>query len=179
MKNKVVKEIVIPTVVLTVICFVAALALSATHIFTKDKIAENEQAKKIEAVETAVPADEYEEKSLNGKTYYIAKSNGETVGYAFEGEAQGYGGKISVITGIDVSGEILSVEIVSCADETPGLGQNVASDEFLNRFEGISGEVVIGDNVDGWTGATISSKATASAVNDALKLFEQVAKEGA
>ncbi len=179
MKNKLFKQILIPTIVLTVICIISAIALSATHILTTDKIAENEQAKKIEAVERAVPADDYEEKKLDGKTYYVAKNKGETIGFAFEGEAQGYGGKISVITGIDLSGKVLKVEIVSCADETPGLGQNVASEEFLNRFEGISGSAVIGENVDGWTGATISSKATASAVSDALDMFSKIAKEGA
>lgn len=180
MKKIFVKEILMPTIVLTVICLVAALALSATHILTTDKIAENEKAKKIEAVQKVVPAKNYEEKSFEGATYYIATGAADDlVGLAFEGVAQGYGGEISVITGININGEILGVEIVSCADETPGLGQNVATDEFLGQFKGLSGEIVMGENADAWTGATISSKATAQAVNDALELFEKITKEGA
>ncbi|MEE1018899.1 MAG: FMN-binding protein, partial [Acutalibacteraceae bacterium] len=81
----------------------------------------------------------------------------------------GYGGKIKVMVGIDNGGTVKKVAIISADDETPGLGQNVKTDEFLSRFENVSSA----SGVDAWTGATISSTAVKGAVNEALELYNQ------
>lgn len=171
------KKILLPTVVLTVICIVAAAALSVTNLLTADKIAENEKAKRAEAVSAVLPADSYEEFDADGIVAYRAlDESGETVGYAFETSAQGYGGAIEIVTGINTEGKITAVQVVSCDDETPGLGQNVKTDSFLSQFKGTSDSVAIGENVDAWTGATISSSAVADAVDKALETFKEAVK---
>ena len=55
------------------------------------------------------------------------------MGYVFETEASGYGGKVKVMTGIDAEGAITGVVILS-HDETPGLGANAEKPDFLNQF---------------------------------------------
>lgn len=166
------KNILLPTVALTVICALLGAALAFTNSLTADKIAQQDAEKQAEAMKKAMPAYSYELLSeSDGCTVYQAIM-GEPIGYVVLSSANGYGGKIEVIVGIDIGGTIYGIEIVSCDDETAGLGQRVKEDEFKNQFSGIKGKVEFGENADAITGATISSKAVRDAVNKALDVFE-------
>ena len=77
------------------------------------------------------------------------------------------------MVGIKLDGSINKIEIVSCDDETPGLGQNIKTDDFKSRFEGLFGTLTVGEDVDAWSGATISSTAVCNAVNAALELYSE------
>ena len=79
---------------------------------------------------------------------------------------------------IDFDGKIIAIEVLSAADETPGLGQNVAKLSFWEQFKNLSGETTVGGNVQAVTGATYSSKAVCECVNEALDLFDTITKEG-
>ena len=165
------KDVFIPTLTLFIICIIAALALSISNLATAQKIADNEQEKLNEAMQQVLKADGYEKiqiKSDDSDTsFYKASSNGETVGYTALCTKTGYGGKIKVMVGIDKNGTVRKIAIVSADDETPGLGQNVKTDEFLNRFN----DITDANSVDAWTGATISSTAVKDAVNQAIELY--------
>jgi electron transport complex protein RnfG len=128
-------------------------------------------------------------------------ASGTVAGYAALGEAQGYGGKIRVMVGTDASGKkIIGVTVVS-QKETPGLGTRIAevksdkswfgmltgkgggeavdqTPEFLKQFRDLSPDMVKltgdGGEIQGLTGATISSKGTVAAVSDALARIESV-----
>lgn len=92
--------------------------------------------------------------------------------------AKGYGGAVSVMTGINNDGEIVAIEILS-HDETPGLGANSTKPTFKDRFSGKSGMLTVdknsneGQNVQAITAATITSKAVVSAVNAVIADFEE------
>lgn len=180
-------EVITPTVVLAIICVVVTLALSSTNLLTADKIEALAIKTQNEAMSKLIKADEYQE--LNAKTshgevnYNSAIKDGKTVGYIFVTEASGYGGPISVMTAIDAKGNIIAVEILAASDETPGLGQNVTKENFYTQFNGMTGDIVAQkagsankdkNEIDAVTGATISSRAVTSAVNQALDYAAEI-----
>ncbi len=179
------KGILTPTLTLCIICAVVTAALAGTNALTADRIAQLEAGEQDTAMHRILEADEYEKRTgnLDGQeiSYYIAKSGGETIGAVYITAARGYGGDVSVMTAVEENGDIAAVEILSADDETPGLGQNAANPEFTGQFAGKSGQIEVvksgaGENqINALTGATITSRAVADAVNDALELFE---KEG-
>lgn len=166
-----IKEILRPTLTLFVICLVAALALGFSNLATAEKIAENERATLNEAMKQVLPAENYDEVTLSESSadtalYKAMGKDGNLAGYTALCTETGYGGKIKVMVGIDKDMTVTKIQIITADDETPGLGQNVKTDTFLSRFEGVKN----GDEADAWTGATISSTAVKKAVNHALEL---------
>ena len=61
-------KFIYPTLILAAICLIVSLALSSTNALTKDKIADinNENTKK--AMSRVLKADNYTEKTFDGKT---------------------------------------------------------------------------------------------------------------
>ena len=171
------KDVIIPTITLLIICVIAGAALGFSNIITKDKILENENQKLSDAMQNVLPADEYKQIEIDGAddgtALYNAISGGNKIGYTALCTKTGYGGNVKVMVGIELSGTVKNVAIVSADDETPGLGQNIKTDEFLSRFIGINDTVA----VDAWTGATISSNAVKDAVTEALSLAKTYGKE--
>ena len=102
------------------------------------------------------------------------------VGYAISTVANGYGGQVKVMTGIDTNGEIIGIDVYYNDDETPGLGKNTSNESFTSQFSGLltNDAIVVdkdfagqGQKVDAVTSSTISSRAVVSAVNDALEIY--------
>ena len=173
------KNILLPPLVLFIICVVITSVLAVTNAATKDKIAELEAKTQAEAMTRLLPADRFEEESgeLDGQsfTYYTALQNGKVAGYVFITAGRGYGGSVSVMTAVGKYGAIISMEVLSASDETPGLGANALKADWWNQFAGKSGELAVskdGGEVDALTGATITSRAVVSAVNTALDYFD-------
>ncbi len=187
MKNNV-KAILTPIIVLTLISAVMAALLGGTDLLTKDRIARFQEKAEFEAVEKVIAAENYEKMALNfngaQKNYYKATANNKCVGYAFTVSANGYGGTVTVVVGIDTDGIITAVEITDVSNETPGLGQNAKSEEFTHQFSKKTGDLSVvkceakDNEIQAITGATITSKAVTKAVNEATKMYEQIAKEG-
>ena len=180
-----VKKIIIPSVVLTVICLVISAALAFTNDITKDRIAEINRQNQETAMSEIFSDSKFEEKELKAEgekvKYYIASKDGAIIGYVFTTSEIGYGGAVEVMTGVSNEGKVTAVKVISCADETPGLGQSAKDNpEFLNQFEGKSGAISTEKNaeIDALTGATITTNAVIKDVNEALRYYEIIAKEG-
>ena len=184
-------EVITPTAVLAIICVVVTLALSSTNLLTAGKIEALAIETQNKAMAKLIEADEYHElpatTSFGDITYNAAIKNGDTVGCIFVTEANGYGGVVSVMTAVDMEGKIIAVEILAAADETPGLGQNVTKEYFYTRFNGMSGDIIAAkagtakkenNEIDAVTGATISSKAVTTAVNQALDYASEIIVKG-
>lgn len=179
------KEILIPTVSLFLICAVVTLLLAVTNSVTKPKIAqlqaENENKTKAAVLNTATSFSEPKSASLNGNEYtYYQGFDGETLtGYVFTVSSKGYGGDIIAMVGVNADGTVSGVEFLSIS-ETAGLGMNAQKDSFKKQFEGKSGAIGVTKNapsdneIQALTGATITSNAVTTAVNDALALYEEV-----
>jgi electron transport complex protein RnfG len=112
--------------------------------------------------------------------------SGNLIGLAVQTSSKiGYGGDLGVMIGIDLDGTILEVYILSML-ETPGLGTKVNEKPFKSQFCGksLSKNTIIlkkdnkekGD-IDAVTGATISSRAITTAINEALKFYSDHKEE--
>ncbi len=179
-------EIFNPIVVLTVICIIIAAALSLTNMLTENRIAAINQQNKVREMQLLLPADEYKETTLSefesdkNFSFNSAVKDNESIGYLVTTSKKGYGGDVVVLTAFNNDGSVKSVSIISAADETPGLGQNVTKDTFLSRFAGLKTKLTLVKNqadtekgeVEAWTGATLSSRAVVNAVNDAREALE-------
>lgn len=182
------KDILVPTAVLLIICVAVSAALAGTNLLTEDKIAEA-AAKKAEESRMLVlsEADAFEaEDAGQAGEYYVGLKDGETVGYVFEASAKGYGGDVAVMTGISADGDITGVVILSHG-ETPGLGANAEKEEFREQYkqavpnsgiELVKYQTPGEGQIEAMTGATITSTAVTNAVNQAIEMYHTVAGGG-
>ena len=186
MKKFDIKEVLVPTVSLFVICAIVTLLLAVTNSVTAPKIAqlqiETENKTKIAVLSVANEFSDAEKVSLDGVdyTYYTGfDADKNIVGYVFTTSSKGYGGDIVTMVGVKADGTISGMDFLSFS-ETAGLGMNADTDNFKNQFVGKSGEIGLNKNtpaeneIQALTGATITSKAVTNAVNIALELFEEV-----
>ncbi len=170
------KEILKPVAVLVAICLVITAALVGVNALTKEPIAAAEAAAEKAAMAELIPDAEFESAHGDGfkcERDYTAVKDGKEVGYVFTSTAIGYGGKIKVMTALDNEGTVIGIKVLSCDDETPGLGQNVKKSDFTDRFKGAQGDAQI-DAVDGVTSATFSSKAVKKAVKMAIYDYNRI-----
>lgn len=190
MKKFDIKEVLVPTLSLFLICTVVTLLLAVTNSVTAPQIEklQIETANKTKGAVLSVANSFSDEMTveLNGVTYtyyegYDAEEN--IAGYVFTTSAKGYGGDIVTMVGVKADGTISGMDFLSIS-ETAGLGMNADTDDFKNQYVGKSGEIGLNKNapaeneVQALTGATITSKAVTDAVNIALELYEEVGKNG-
>lgn len=155
--------------ILMAICASVALVLSFVNMVTRDKIAQNNEAEKRNAIvalfEEGIEYTELEgaPETVNG--VYKVTLGEETLGYCISVSPSGFGGNIDMMVALDGTSTVLGVKIVSLS-ETPGLGSRVAEEAFLSAFEGKGSGITLGD-IDAISGSTISSRAVLSGVNAA------------
>ena len=152
------------------------------YITAAKKIKEIEEKQQNEAMAEVLPADKYDLIKEDGFEYYNATSSGNTVGYVFVEKGKGYGGDVSVMVAIGTDKVIKSVKVLDVSNETPGLGQNSAKEEFYGQYKSKSKGISVVKNapneenneIKAVTGATITSKAVTKAVNNALENAEKI-----
>ena len=179
-------SIIKPVVVLLAICIIIPFALAGTNAITEKKISELALSEQNKSMALLFPDCSFSKEQTEDFEYYTAKANGEAKGYIFTNTAKGYGGDISVMTAINSDGTIRAVKILDVSNETPGLGQNVTKESFYGQFSGMNGEVTIkktnADNsqneLSPVTGATITSTAVKSAVNESISMFGKITASG-
>lgn len=188
------KAIFIPTLALFLIALLVAAALAGTNLVTADKIKEVELANEQASCYTVLNLDSEDSKNTFGDKqtvnvdgtdyeYYVGSVDGKECGYAFITTGSGYGGKVKIVTGIDMEGTITGVYTLDIGNETPGLGQN-ASGSFKDQFAGHTvseGSVTVnkdGGDIQAMSGATITSRAVSGAVSTAMQAYTNV-KEAA
>jgi len=147
-------------IVLTLVCVIAAALLGVTYSYTYDEI--NNQLEKAlkESLKQVFPeADNFEQVENNS---YSALKQDEVIGDVFVVESQGYSSMLKMLVGIDNQNNITAIRILEQA-ETPGLGANIEKPYFYKQFDGLKQDSVDlkseGGEIDGITGATISSRA--------------------
>ena len=179
-------DIIKPVVVLLAICILIPLALSLTNKITAGRITELELKAQNDAMSALIDADKFEEIVFGEKeqiTYNSAIKDGKVVGYIFKTSSKGYsGGNVSVMTAINPDGTVKAVKILDVSNETPGLGQNAAKESFYSQFSDKEREIKAVKNkaredfneIKTITGATITSKAVTTAVNEALENYYMI-----
>ena len=187
--DSLVKTILIPALALLLIAGVSSFLLAMVNSLTAPVIAEREKEETAAAMALVMADAESFSDAIpvpdgQGNAYYEAKdASGGVIGYVFTTSGTGYGGEISVMTGVDAQGLVTGVQLLSI-NETPGLGMRAQGEDFLSQYEGKSGTLVLsktasGDEIQALTGATITSKAVTAAVNTALSQWALITGEGA
>lgn len=113
----------------------------------------------------------------NEITVFPAMKKGKLFGVAMETAAKGYGGDVGVMVGFSLTGESLSGIGITTMKETPGIGARVAKHGFTRQFNNHPYTVELaskGGDIDGISGATISSTASVEAVKRAVEIFARI-----
>jgi len=165
--------------VLGTTCLAATLVLAFTYQMTKPRIEEQARLEEEAALKSILPqAETFTKKEIAGLTYYDAARSGRTIGYCVKVIANGYGGYIYMMVGIDTSGRIEGLRVLQ-QQETPGLGAKITEIKpgekepyFLAQFRAQEASgLELKKNIDAITGATISSKAVVDGVRETVEKF--------
>ncbi|MBQ2825622.1 MAG: FMN-binding protein [Clostridia bacterium] len=159
---------------LLAVCAIVTLVLAMVNFLTKDMAAANKQKDTDIAIKELFPTctASTEEETVHGAPIngvYKVMEKDTHIGYAVGVIASGFGGDIEMLVGIGHGGVVNGVKIISMS-ETPNVGSRVNDSEYLSGYKGLSGELVIGQDVDAISGATVSSKAVLAGVNAVLAL---------
>jgi len=123
-----------------------------------------------------IPNGEYTDCS-GDNTFYSVTVQGQEAGYIAITQAMGYKNYIQVMTAFDTMGTVTGVKVIDCADESPGIGQKVGTDQgFIDQFIGIR---QTNQPTDAITGATISSQGVKQAVDLAIETMNEYLTKGA
>lgn len=152
---------------LGIVGIVSAVILTGVHNWTAPIVDERRQEEYLEAVRECFPGvDDYETEELDGNLYdFIYDDQGNRLGVVATVEQPGYEGNITYNLAVDNQGKIVRVRIISHS-ETPGIGDVIESESFLEQFLGKDHESALQDGVDVdiVTGATVSTNAVIGSV---------------
>ena len=182
--------------ILLIVCAIAAALLGYTNDITYDKIQEQLVKASDEARKAVLPgADSFEK--LDDSTFstiksnekynfiteiYTAKAGGNIAGYAVKTAPKGYGGAIEIVIGVTTDGTVQGIKVGN-NNETPGLGKNAATPKFQDQFNGkvwdnpinvIKSGTPKDNEIAALAGATITSRAVADGVNQALDAAKEL-----
>ena len=142
----------------------------------------------IESLRQVLPQADFFSNKLNNPPHYVAYQAGKTasdrrvIGYAFlttdlAAEERGYSGPIKVLIGIDLKGKITGIKIL---EHTETSSYVKAFSKYIAQFKGksVTDDFKLGYDLDGITGATITSEAIARSVRKSIHRFIATAKLG-
>lgn len=206
-KEKTKSTLIRDAIALFLITMISGLALSYVYEITKAPITDQKVEKKIKANQVVfVDASSFEEdtdlmeQAINTDLTTLSKdfkginideinkaldSNGDVIGYnIMVTTKQSYKDYITLIVGYTLDGTIKGIEIMTIS-ETAGLGMNATKPSFMNQFinKNVSQFVVTKtgatseDQIDALSGATITSRAVANAVNAGIGFIDTYATD--
>lgn len=179
-----------PVIVLTIICAVSGATLAGVKLGTAQRIEEqvlsNVQGptllRMFPQAENDLIAERKKLVRADGRevTVFPVREKNRLSAVAIEGFGPGYGGDLGVMVGFNLeAGTIRSIGITS-SKETPGIGSRVAEPQFARQFAGKAPSVALSSNggdIDALSGATISSGASVTAVEEAGRAFTELKEE--
>lgn len=188
-----------------VTCVVAATGLSLTYAVTSDRIAAQDHKAQSDSLKAAVPdAASFEEvtdqvalaaaqhaagdvkvgvmdgERITSGVFRALDADGSLIGWGLRLGSRGYGGYAQLVIGMDSSGSVTGVSVLSHG-ETPGLGTKVMGDkDFLATFTSLPPGFSPKDvkAIDGVAGATKSTRAVQHAVQAAGAIYDAVLSKG-
>ena len=174
------------TLCLTLVCLICAAVVGMAYTVTKEPIDAAARAKTTSSIARVLPAFSTTPQEgsvrVGGTDYKYYKVDG--AGYAIISSTSGFGGLLTLMVGISEDGMVHNTTVLSHS-ETPGLGAKCATDErFLSQFRGIDPAAKTiavkkdGGDLDAITASTITSRAYALAVSNAVDVFKQLKQGG-
>lgn len=180
MKENKFNELIKPSLVLLIICLVVAAALAATYQVTEPIIEainiKNANIARAVVLPQAEGAFAPIEADLpESVTEFFKAENG--TGVVLTVLDKGFGGKLTVMIGIDDKEAITGVKVTKHT-ETPGLGTKAMTEEYLSQYIGQAAITRANEQgetqIDAVTGATITSDAVYRAAETALAQFKEL-----
>ena len=170
-----------PVVVLSVISLVVSLLLAIVNSMTAPVIEANEKAATLAAYVDVMPTVS-DATTLDEVTGYTTANvsgvvKAEDGSIAIKAGESGFdGGILTVIMGFDSTGKVTGMW-VDASTQTSGIGSNVAKADYLAQFDGMDGtqNIVMNQDFDAYSGATISSTALFAAINDCISCYNELA----
>lgn len=171
----------------------ASATLVIAHLQTAPLIEQQTSADLTASLKAVIPGIDYDNDLLTDQvvindgvgrtttTVYRARHKGEVVAAVYQVIGKGYAGDITAVMGLDRSGHITSVRVVS-HKETPGLGDKIeaAKSSWIDSFSGKGLDNLDekgwhvrkdGGEFDQFSGATITPRALVAAVKGGIDLY--------
>ncbi|MFZ7131449.1 MAG: RnfABCDGE type electron transport complex subunit G [Eubacteriales bacterium] len=197
------RDIIKLSAILFIITAIAAVLLGYTNSITKDTIEDQIRLENEAARKAVMPSGENFEqvdqdtiteiaKELNFKDInvisevYAVKKGSEVIGYTFKSLPKGFGGEISLLTGISIEEKVTGMKVISHS-ETPGLGAKSTEDVFQDQYKDkpvenplvvVKTKPVNDNEIQAITGSTITSSAVTDGVNLSLEIFKELINRG-
>ncbi|MCK4851734.1 MAG: FMN-binding protein [Candidatus Omnitrophica bacterium] len=164
-------------------------AVSLVFIYQRaiPKIEANVREETKEAIESIFPGAAKIEKIEGKEIFRVEDAGGRLLGYAFPAEGNGYQGIIKLIAGTDPDISVIKGMKVLESQETPGLGAEIDSKDFRAQFAGLSIERPVEYvknrkpekpyQIEAITGATISSRAVVTILNNGIREIRKALKD--
>ena len=171
--------------ILLIITMISGLLLGFANDLTKEAILENSKISKDDLNYIMPAAEKIQDTTIeldeesNIKELYEAVSGNDTIGYVMKINVKGFHGPIDFVIAISKDDKVTGMKVLS-HNETPGLGAKITEDKFMQRFkdkpatdylEAVKVTPNKDNEVEAISGATTSSKASVSAVNEAITFY--------
>ena len=169
---------------MTLIAVVAAVALALTNQVTEEPIRQQNMQQAHGALTEMFPeAEDFEEMPVGDghelESAYRVVKGGETIGYAATMASQGYAGPVEVIVGMEPDFVLRGIRVGgSDFKETEGLGAKAKEPAFTDQFQGKQPPLTLGQEVEGISGATITSSAVVEGTNQAVDTMKAMVGVG-
>lgn len=172
---------------LTAVCLICAAILGGVYALTYNPIQLASQKALESSIKVVLPnggeLSEALEAESAGQTYqyYTLTDGDEVTAYAVKSTTIGFGGPLTLMVGVLPDGTVYNTSVLSHS-ETPGLGAKCTTDEkFVSQWKGFSSDKSLkvtkdGGDVDAITASTITSRAYALAVSNAVALVKSMAQ---
>ena len=167
---------------LSAVCLICSAVVGGAYAVTKEPIDAAAQAKTTASIAAVLPeftgTPEKGSVNVDGTDYTYYHADG--AGYAIISSTSGFGGALTLMVGIDGQGVVHNTTVLSHS-ETPGLGAKCTTDtHFMEQFRGFDPAAKSltvkkdGGDLDAITASTITSRAYALAVSNAVRVFHQL-----
>ena len=182
-------EMIKMVVVLTILSVISGGGLKGLEEWAKPKIENNVmnlvKGPAIRQILDAADNDPIQDrfKITDGdqeRNIFVGVFGGTADTVVVEASANGYGDKVGMVVAINMAEETLRGIGVTTHKETPGLGGNAKADpRFAAQFAGKSisdpfGVTNDGGQISALSGATITSRAVCSGVNQAVETYKRL-----
>ena len=170
---------------LSAVCLICAAVVGVAYAVTKEPIDDAARAKTTASIAAVLPefsgTPEQGSVNVDGTDYTYYKTDS---GCAVISSTSGFGGALKLMVGIAADGTVHNTTVLSHT-ETPGLGAKCTTDEhFISQFQGFDPKQKSltvkkdGGDLDAITASTITSRAYALAVSNAVKVFNKLNEGG-
>ena len=163
---------------LLLICSIVAALLAWVNSITAPIITQNEIRKKEAALAEIFPElvgyETVQSDYIDIDELYAVSGDSGLLGYCASVSPSGFGGEISLMVGVDSAKNIAGIKVIDHS-ETAGVGTKALDSKYLSGYIGLGGDrLTLGEDIDAYSGATVSSRAINAGINSALSVYDAV-----